>query len=182
MATLRVKNQEKYRILPSVAASAGFAATETVLAGSSNILPAYSLKAGDNFRVTIAGTCTSTGTATPAFGVRMGPLGTVSDPAILTATFAAAVGSGTAQPFEVIADFTVRTISTPTAVTFAGSVRAFNGSTSAGTIAFAGQPTQVVALTAAANLDMTAAFYVMPTMTGGTNVTLTVQNCIIERV
>lgn len=180
MAILRTKDQEKFRIAPPIAASSAFSTVETVLGGASNALPAYSLKAGDNFRVTIHGTCTSTGTATPAFGVRVGPLGTVSDPAILSATFAAATAAGTAQPFSVIAEWTVRTISTPTAVTVYGTVRAYNGSTTAGTICFAGQPTQVIALTPS-TFTMAADFFVMPTMTGGTNVTLTIQNCIIEK-
>lgn len=92
-----------------VANSAGINTTETIIVKSA-ALAANRLVAGTHIRATLIGTCTTTVANTSSFLVRMGTNGTTADTAIATATTGVAGTTGTAIPFKVVIDFTVRTV------------------------------------------------------------------------
>ena len=103
----------------TVAASAGIAATETLLLASPLLLPTRTdfgqvlpgtINIGTLIRWTIQGTCTDTGANTTTFGVRMGILGTTSDAAVATFVSPASGTSGTNIPFTAIITLTVQTL------------------------------------------------------------------------
>ena len=106
------------RVAGLVAATAGLNTTETILVKSALLLPTRTdfgqtlpgtLNVGSLIRVTINGTCTSTNADVSTFTMRAGILGTTADASIATWVVTSS-GSGTAIPFTVVINVTVRTL------------------------------------------------------------------------
>jgi len=174
MATINVTNDQKIKIQPILSASSGINSAETVIGGASNAIPPNFLKAGQNIKVTILGTCTSSATNASTFALRVGPLGTVSDAVAATCTACTAAASGTAVPFKVTYDLTVRTVGA--AATLYGSCTVLN----TGVTGLSDAAVKVTAFTASA-FDSTATNFWMPTyVAAASTTTCTFQNVIFE--
>jgi hypothetical protein len=96
------------------AASSGINTTETIL--TSYTIPASQMIAGTTFRVTVYGTCTSSAANASNIRVRLGTLGTTSDPAVAVVTPTAAT-TGTSVPFQATFMVTIRTTGSGTGTT-----------------------------------------------------------------
>jgi hypothetical protein len=92
-----------------VADSGAINTTETIIVKTAT-LPANRLIAGTHIRATLTGTCTSSAANTTTITGRMGTNGTTADTAIFTAVMGAAATTGTAIPFWLTVDCTVRTV------------------------------------------------------------------------
>ena len=107
------------RVTGLVAATAGLNTTETILVKAPLLLASTvagnavngSLNAGTQIRVTLVGTCTSSNADVSTITMRSGILGTTSDASIATWVVTAA-GSGSAIPFRIMLDLTVRILAT----------------------------------------------------------------------
>lgn len=86
--------------------SAGYAA-DTYLVGSSVPVPPSGFQNGMRYTCTFDMVKTAAGTATPIVVVRIGTLGTTSDAAILTFTFAAGTAAADTGTFVVTAHFRI---------------------------------------------------------------------------
>lgn len=106
------------RVAGLTAATAGLNTTETILAKSALQLPrtdygqsiAGTLNVGTLIRLTLNGTCTSSNADVSTITMRAGILGTTADASVATWVVTSA-GSGTAIPFQIIVNVTVRTLS-----------------------------------------------------------------------
>jgi len=94
-----------------ITATSGINTTETVVIKTA-ALPVNRLVAGTVIRVTLLGTCTSTGANTSTFALRFGTAGTTADGLIASAVTSAAATSGTNVPFRAVFEFIVRTVGT----------------------------------------------------------------------
>lgn len=118
----------------TTSASAAINTTETIVAGGNAVqgqtvlIPANTLQAGSTIRITLLGTCTSSVANNSTFTGRIGAAGTTADGTLFTAVVAAAA-SGTAIPFKIGIEFTVRTVGSGTAGTIAGTATIFNQGT-----------------------------------------------------
>lgn len=171
------------KVAQIVAASAGLAATETIVVGGLNVLPipANSLMIGQVIRVTLFGTCTSTAANATTFRVRLGTAGTTADTAILTAATPTAATTGTTIPFQAILTLTVRTLGA--AATCSGHLDIRNQSGAAVGTASTGImviPTQIVSGTAATFSTTTANYLSVTHQTGAATTTNTFQEAFVE--
>ena len=164
----------------TLAASAGINTVETIVAQSAIAVPANSLVVGDSFRVTLLGTCTSSAANASTIAVRIGTAGTTADSVALTATTGVAGTSGTAVPFKIVGEFTVRTIGA--AATLYGYVTVINGGAVGATGGFSQTATQVIAFTPS-TIDSTAANFISATyLSAASTTTCTFQNGIVEMI
>ena len=174
MAILDVTNQTKVRVQPPVVASAAISSVETVIGGTANALPPNFLKAGQNMRITILGTCTSSVANASTWALRVGPLGTVADPVALTGANSVAAVSGTNIPFRCVYELTVRTVGA--AGTLAGSFTLEN----TGVTGVSAVTVQTVAFTPTA-VDTTATNFRKPTyVAAAASTACTFQNVMFE--
>lgn len=170
-----------------VAATAGINSTETIVVGGLNNcpIPANSLQIGDTIRVTLLGTCTSTAANASTIALRFGTAGTTADALILTgATTVLAAVSGTAIPFKVVVDLTIRTLGSGTSGTCAGQFVIENQGTAANAAAIGIQTcnTQLIAMTAT-GFNTTVNNYLSATYkAAATTTTCTFQVAIIEKL
>jgi hypothetical protein len=98
--------------------SAGYA-TDTLLAGSSILLPSGVNIAGIQYIVELDMVKTAAGTATPIFNIRFGTAGTTADASICTMTFAA--GTAAADTGKVTIVGTLRSAGSGTTAVMVGS-------------------------------------------------------------
>ena len=159
-----------------VAATGTINSTETIVVKSTAI-PANRFEVGTSFRVTLFGTCTSTAANVSTFAIRIGTLGTTSDGLMLSAPTAVAVNSGTAIPFKVIIELTIRTIGA--SATCHGVLTLFN----AGTTGIAAVLTQVVLPSFTSFNSTTASNIISVTYkSAATTTTCTFQDAFIEQI
>lgn len=83
--------------------------TETVIVKTS-ALSVDRLKVGTTIRITWFGTCTSTVSNRNTFSIRIGTTGTISDPLMQSNNSLFSAVAGTAIPFKVIFEITIRSI------------------------------------------------------------------------
>jgi len=102
-----------------VADTASINTTETVVVQSA-ALAASRFQAGTVIRVTLYGACTTTAGNTTTFKIRIGTAGTTSDTSVFSYTTSAAGTTGTAIPFKVTLETTIRT--TGSAATSFGNI------------------------------------------------------------
>lgn len=166
------------------AATAAINTTETIIVGGLNNapIPANSLQVGDTFRITLIGTCTVTVANISTFRIRLGTAGTTADGVILTTATLASAATGTAVPFRVQTEFTVRTLGA--AATIAGFLHLVNHGT-AGDVAATGistTNTQVINGTAA-TFNSTVDNYIEATyQAAAATTTCTFQTAYLEKV
>ena len=130
--------------------------SETILTQTSSAMLANSMQAGDSFRITLQGICTSSATNASTFRVRMGTAGTTADTAIGSASItAASTGSGIA--YSVLIVFTVRSIGASSAI--GGFMNLIN---TAGVTGISATTPLVIALSVA-TFDSTAANFISVT-------------------
>lgn len=98
--------------------SAGFA-TDTLLAGSSILLPSGVTVAGIQYEVIFDMVKTAAGTATPIVNIRFGTAGTVADASICTMTFGAGTAAADTGRFTVVG--TLRAAGSGTSAVMVGS-------------------------------------------------------------
>lgn len=98
--------------------SAGFA-TDTLLAGSSILMPSGISIAGIQYEVVFDMVKTAAGTATPIVNIRYGTAGTVADASICTMTFAAGTAAVDTGKFTVVG--TLRSAGSGTSAVLVGS-------------------------------------------------------------
>jgi hypothetical protein len=87
-------------------ATAAITTTETVVA-QSELIPANTLQAGSNLRVSLYGRTIATGGSTQVLRFRYGPTGTTADPQILGTSYTSANTGGDNPSFALISDFVV---------------------------------------------------------------------------
>jgi hypothetical protein len=102
----------------SATVSAGYA-TDTLLAGSSILLPSGITVAGVQYEVVFDMVKTAAGVATPIINLRFGTAGTVADASICTMTFAAGTAAADTGKFTVVG--TLRSAGAGTSAVMVGS-------------------------------------------------------------
>lgn len=133
------------------------------------------ISAGDSFRITAYGTCTSSGGATVTFKLKIGSNGSTADATAYSVAFGSA-GSGTNVPFKLEMVFTVRTLGTSGAMAYSASL--LNN----GTTGIASAAVQVFTpLTGTIN---TTAFnqFGLSFLTSNANTSATFYNVIVENL
>ncbi len=90
-------------------ASAAINTTATYITPSTFLIPGNTLNVGDNFKITIYGTNTSTLVGTNVFTPRIGSLGTIADLALTTLTSNSAA-TGTSVPFIATIYVSIRSV------------------------------------------------------------------------
>ena len=172
------------RVAGLVAASAALNTTETILVKSALLLPTRTdfgqvllgtLNVGTLIRVVIDGTCTSTNADVSTITMRSGILGTTSDASIATWVVTSA-GSGTAIPFRIALDITVRTL------TATGTASGYMAVQNTGVTGIAGVTNTVVASAAAITAlpTTTATFLDFSYLAAATTTTCTFQQATLE--
>ncbi len=156
-----------------VAATAAINTTETIVV-KTPAMAANRMVAGSTIRITLVGTNTSSAANTSTFRLRLGTAGTTADALLATVTTATAATTGTAVPFRVVIDLTIRTTTTAFA-----TVTVFNtGGTSTG---ISTVPVQVLLHTMSALNTATAAQILSATyLSAATTTTSTFQMGFID--
>lgn len=159
----------------TVANSAAINTTETYITSAYQI-PANNLAAGDVFKITIQGTCTSTVANLSTFNVRFGTAGTTADTIILATTCTSAV-SGTNTPFMFEAWVTVRTIGAP------GTAIASSRISNTGVLGISDTPNVIAGNGTTANITTTGALFLgVSYVTAAVTTTSTFYTAVVEKV
>ena len=90
-------------------APAAIANAETVICLSNGTMPQNRLIPGTTARVIVNGTYTGTNATQGIFRLRFGTAGTTADGQLASFTLAAPATTGTAVPFNIVIDITIRT-------------------------------------------------------------------------
>lgn len=151
--------------------------TETLLATLAGLVGGTTLAAGSKIRITAEGTCTASGANVPTFTIRAGTLGTTSDASVAAIALAASAVTGTAIPFSVTINATVRTLGG--SGTLAGSLTLINGG-AANITGISTQVVQVVPFTSSTLATTTATNIDITFVTAGATTTATFQDVTIE--
>lgn len=161
-----------YSGLGSVAATAGLNTTDTILA---NVRAGGLFVAGSTYRITLAGTCTTTVANASTFTLRYGTARTTADATI--ATFAVtSAATGTSIPFRVEMLLTIRTVGATGTV--AGTATVLNN----GVTGIAAAAVTVVALTPSAINTTLDGYLSASYKSAALTTTSTFQNTIVESV
>jgi hypothetical protein len=156
--------------------SIGISTAETIVTAPTPV-PFNSMVVGTSYRITLLGTCTTTAANASTFTLRFGTAGTTSDASIATAVTAVAATTGSAIPFRVVIEFTVRSIGTTGAIV--GTLTLWN----AGATGISAVLTQVLQLTATATLNTTVnSFFEVTYKSAATTTTCVFDNAVVEVV
>lgn len=161
-----------------VTASAAINTTETIIVKTA-ALAANRLLAGTHIRVTLWGTCTASAANVSTFRIRIGTAGTTSDGLMQSAATPVSAVTGTAIPFKVVFEVTVRT--TGASATSHGSCGLWNTGITGITTSTTGNNIIVPTFT---NFNTTTASNIISVsyLSAATTTTSTFQGAIIEFV
>ena len=158
-------------------ASAGINNTATLLATLGGLVGGTTLAAGSKIRIVAEGTCTASAANVPTFSILAGVLGTTGDASVAAIAFAVSATTGTAIPFSLTINATVRTLGA--SGTLAGTAVLINGGNTG--IAASGVP-QVVPFTSATLATTTATNLDLTFVSAGATTTCTFQDVTIELI
>jgi hypothetical protein len=160
-------------LLAGITSASGAINTAETVLETLSVVAGTTLAVGTVVRITLQGTCTASSADTSTFTIRAGTLGTTGDASVAAPTVTSAT-SGTAIPFKVVLEFTVRT--TGSGGTAAGSMEVINqGTTGLSTLA-----TNVVPFTSSTLATTTATKLSITYKSSGASCTCTFQTATIE--
>jgi len=171
-----IKPATNVLISSTIASSGAIANTDTKI-GSGLQISANELTAGDLIRFTVMGTNTTSNPGAQVFTVRYGAANTVADTAQCTVSLTSVNGS--AIPFRLIIELTVRTIGV--SGTIYGYASLINGD--GATTGIYSKATTIQLVGAIATINTTSSGYIgLSYISGHANTASTFQNVVVELI